>query len=555
MTAFFKNRRGSVTIMAVMILLVLGGLMAAASPMIINEVKMNTVNRDMIEAQYAAEAGAKVGIAAIYAKKIEWSWLGSGDMDNFQPLIPGSSNKQYSVAISPTPPSTADGWKAGDQYTITSKGKVNGAEKTVKVKVTVGGKSSVVRYASFSNGPMDIVSGSVTGDIASNGLITVGYGMTVQGTVTYSNQEPVIKGTAGTVYADSIGTLDVASLMKYSAAAPAMPTMPTLSAVHSYGQLLPRPAGGTATIDLTGAYDYTSNPTSGVYYYDSSLADWWQYTYNVPAGQKVFIYINGDYTVGMPITGSGDITIYVTGKIDVNKNITGSNVTIYSKGDIDKIESDSTITGSKSVKLFSNGNIKINGSITAPSVGVYAQQRVYLYQKTISGDKIDLQATGDFYISGGNVIANTGGTVDITTYANLDMGAGSVVGSVVTMKAKTASAGKNSSSGLHGVDINKGYPDNKTYIYVNGDVNMASGTIGGLSMIVSMGSVNLHGTESSAIIIANGDIEAASGSSGGLYANGSIYIHGAKVSYSSSDFSKLVTETSTKKFTIDSWGK
>ena len=83
---------------------------------------------------------------------------------------------------------------------------------------------------------------------------------------------------------------------------------------------------------------------------------------------------------------------------------------------------------------------------------------------------------------------------------------------------------------------------------------MASGTIGGLSMIVSMGSVNLHGTQSSAIIIANGNIEAASGSSGGLYANGSIYIHGANVTYSSSTFSKLITETSITPFSIDSWG-
>jgi cytoskeletal protein CcmA (bactofilin family) len=55
----------------------------------------------------------------------------------------------------------------------------------------------------------------------------------------------------------------------------------------------------------------------------------------------------------MPITGSGDITIYVTGQIDVHKNITGRNVTIYSKGDIDKIEGDSTISGTNYVKLFS----------------------------------------------------------------------------------------------------------------------------------------------------------------------------------------------------------
>ena len=64
--------------MSLLVLVVLGGMLAAASPMIVNEVKMNTINRDMIDAQFAAEAGAKVGIAAVYAKKTssELDWLG-----------------------------------------------------------------------------------------------------------------------------------------------------------------------------------------------------------------------------------------------------------------------------------------------------------------------------------------------------------------------------------------------------------------------------------------------------------------------------------------------
>ena len=513
MTAFCKSRRGSVAIMAVMILLVLGGLMAAASPMIINEVKMNMVNRDTIEAQYAAEAGAKVGIAAIYGKKEEWSWLKKPIN-----LIPDNARATYMVEIvDSTGAAPTAALTPGEKYTITSTGTVNGSIKKVSAKVTAGGSSSVVRYASYSGSSMRIISGTVTGDIAATGTLTIGNGMTVDGSATVTTgtltdpqkQDVAGKTTGGLTEVTSIGTLDVASLMQYGAT---FPVMPTLSTVHSYGQALPRPAGGSATINLTGAYDYSSNPTSGVYYYDSNLADWWQYTYNVASGQKVFIYINGDYTVGMPITGAGDVTIYATGNITVHKNISGNNVNLY------------------------------------------AGKVITLSQNTISGNKITLQSAGDFYISGGNVAANTGGTVDIISGNNLDMGAGSVVGSVVTMKAKTASAGKNSSSGLHGVNINAGYPTNKTYIYVDGNVNMASGTVGGLSMIVSMGSVNLHGTQSSAIIIANEDIEAAAGSSGGLYANGSIYIHGANVAYSSSDFSKLVTETSTTAFSIDSWG-
>lgn len=550
----FQNQRGSVLMIALLIFLILSGMLVAASPTIINELKMNTVNRDMVEAQYAAEAGAKIGMAAVYGKKTDWSWLGKPYY-----LVNGDTAKTYSVTITPTLSAAPT---AGTEYTITSTGVVNNSTKKVIVKVTAGGSSSVLKYASYSGGPMNIISGTVTGDIAATSSLTIGFGMTVdgaatitKGVLTASQLADVESRTTGTVTeVTTIGTLDVSTLMKYASAAPAMPTMPSLSSVHSYGRALSGPSNPAETINLTGSYNYASNPTSGVYYYDSNLADWWAKTYNIASGQKVFIYIKGDYTVGMPITGAGDITIFATGTIDVHKNISGSNITLYAGKNL-ILENTSTIAASGSVNCYSNGTTTVQSNITAASVGVYSQKTITLSGNTIRGDSIVLQSTGDFYVSGGNVLANSGGTIQISTCGNLDMGAGSITGSVVTMVASTASASNNNASGLHGVNINVGQPTYKTYLYVNGNVNMASGTIGGASMIVSMGSVNLHGTTSSAAIIANGDIDAASGSSGGLYANGTINIHGANVSYSSTTFSTLSVSTAGVAFAVGSWSK
>ena len=76
------NRRGSVMILSVIVLIFLGGMLTAVSPMIINEVKFNSMNQNMVGAQFAAEAGAKVAIAAIDAKNANWDWL-----NNIQYLV------------------------------------------------------------------------------------------------------------------------------------------------------------------------------------------------------------------------------------------------------------------------------------------------------------------------------------------------------------------------------------------------------------------------------------------------------------------------------------
>ena len=507
MTAFCKNRRGSVTIMAVMILLVLGGLMAAASPMIINEVKMNTVNRDMIEAQYAAEAGAKVGIAAIYAKKTDWSWLG---LNNFQPLIPGSSNKQYSVAISPTPPSTADGWKAGDQYTITSKGKVNNAEKTVKVRVTVGGSSKILKYSAFAAGSMVLNGGTINGNIATNGSTTI-WGTTVNGTSessTITGNRSNISGTTSCnndtkkcdIEFSSTSTLDVSSYMK---------TAPTMPIFTMTGTSLPQVNNSA----LTGSYDYDTNPNSGKYYYDGNFSNW-GYTYSVASTQSVFIYINGSCQWGRPITGGGNITIYATGNIEIYKDITGGNV-----------------------KIYSGGSITTNGA-------------------KISGSSILLQSAGAMTLnSGTQLTASSGGAINLYSGGNFEMNSATATADNVTIMSSGSYCHLNNKAA-----INQNSSTAITKIYSTGATEVNGATIGGIGLIVSGGpsviKLNSKSSMEKTAVLSQGNIEVNGATTGGLYSNGTITVNsGSTVTYDPTIIQATVTETtSTTEFLIDSWG-
>jgi hypothetical protein len=495
--------------MAVMILLVLGGLMAAASPMIINEVKMNMVNRDTIEAQYAAEAGAKVGIAAIYAEKEDWEWLDLSKGHQPYALIPGVSNKKYTVAISPTP---EQGKKPepGKEYTITAIGEVNGIKKTVTVKVTAGGSSKILKYTAFAAGSMMLNGGTINGDISTNGSTTI-WGTKVNGTSESSEiagNRSNISGTTScnndTAKCDlefsSTSTLDVSAYMK---TAPAMPTF-TMT-----GTPLPQKNNSA----LTGAYDYNSNPNSGKYYYDGNFSNW-GYTYSVASTQSVFIYINGSCQWGRPITGGGNITIYATGNIEIYKNITGGNV-----------------------KIYSGGSITTNGA-------------------SISGSSILLQSAGEMKLnSGTQLTAASGGTINLYSGGNFELNSAKATADTVTIMSSGSYCHLNNNSA-----INASSTSAITKIYSTGATEVNGATIGGIGLIVSGGpsviKLNANSSMAKTAVISQGDIEVNGATTGGLYSNGTITVNsGSTVTYDPAIIQSTVTETiSTTEFSIDSWG-
>ena len=427
-----NNQRGSVLIMGLLVLVVLGGMLAAASPMIVNEVKLNMVNRDMIDAQFTAEAGAKVGIAAVYAKKTssELGWLGTP-----QNLTDSDSTRKYTVVISPAIDVT--GPISGTTYTISSTGFIGGTtQKTVIVKVTADGGAGNVftKYSSFSNGKLDI-NGTVNiiGDLASNSSIDLHwskltftddvYGPT--GSVKYKG-----KTCGGTPSCEvsydvlpSPETLDVASLI---------PTMPTFLMTGTN-------LTSTWTSGQWGEHSYTLTASN---YYSSGSYDLNGHNYNIPTGTTTTIYINGKLNImkNYRITGGGNLIIYAKdgvqlsgGYIDVGSSGT---VSIYTPVAIE-INKDSYINGQTVTVLAQKSTSTMNGgSINATLAG--AVTKIYTENFTINSSSsvisgngagmvvamkdisiTDGSAVNAIFVAGGNISAKAGTDTSVGgLYAN-----------------------------------------------------------------------------------------------------------------------------------------
>lgn len=120
------KQRGSVAVLAVVAMLVLGTIVAGLLPMLTIKHSAGNADRDSMAARYAAEAGLKRAYAAISDHSKQWNWLSTQAIVQNIPLWDGSTTT-YSVSLSPTSPTLAtDFVPSAGTYTITSTGKVNG---------------------------------------------------------------------------------------------------------------------------------------------------------------------------------------------------------------------------------------------------------------------------------------------------------------------------------------------------------------------------------------------------------------------------------------------
>ena len=142
-----NNQRGSATVIALCLTFILGILSAGVAFMLNTEVHNSPKNRDVMEAKYAAEAGAKRAI--IEFEKINnsqtpsWTWLNTD-----RAITNDSNTKKYHVITflksdtlkKPVTPVTT----TNNTYTIQSTGTVNGVSRTVivSVEVSAGGNSA-----------------------------------------------------------------------------------------------------------------------------------------------------------------------------------------------------------------------------------------------------------------------------------------------------------------------------------------------------------------------------------------------------------------------------
>ena len=134
------NQKGFVTPLSLLVLTFALALLAAVSPFIIQEVKFASMNRDAIEAQFAAEAGIKVAAQALHQRNTSWDWA-QGTTP--QPFVSGTT-KTYTVTIRKGDAGNTldNGYtpETGIDYKVISVGRVGKETKTVGAKVRITGK-------------------------------------------------------------------------------------------------------------------------------------------------------------------------------------------------------------------------------------------------------------------------------------------------------------------------------------------------------------------------------------------------------------------------------
>lgn len=427
MKQIFNNQRGSVLMMSLLVLVVLGGLLTAVSPMIVNEVKMNTVNRDMIDAQFVAEAGAKVGIAAVYAKNSDWSWLGTQIN-----LVTGNATKTYSVAISPALGNAAP--ISGTEYTITSTGVVNGTiTKQVVVRVVAAGSSNVfTKYTAFSNGELDINGRvSIIGDLASNSSVNLHWAPgTISGTVYGPSGSVIAENKAcKTDGADSCGIATAAALLATPEKLDVASLIPAMPSFSMTGTNLT----STWTSGQWGGPTYTLSATN--YYFDGNY-NLNGHNYSVPTGTTTTVYINGTLNImsGYRITGGGNLIIYAKNGVQ----LTGGNIDVGSSGSVSiytpaaiAVNSNSYINGQTVTILAQKSTSTLNGgSINATLAG--AVTKIYTENFTINNSSSVISGRGAGMVVATKDISITAGSAEKTIFvAGEDISAKANIATVV----------------------------------------------------------------------------------------------------------------------------
>lgn len=167
-----KYQRGSVTVIAVVMLLFLMIIAVAWLPMLTTEKTAAASDYREQQAWYAAEAGYKRAVAELEAGKTnsKWEWLSSGDdlengtfdeknileIQETQTKAVESSAIWYAVAIDGINKDKTYSPEAGKTYAITSVGSCQGIRKVVRKDFTLGDNGESEGEEGGHSNPADI---------------------------------------------------------------------------------------------------------------------------------------------------------------------------------------------------------------------------------------------------------------------------------------------------------------------------------------------------------------------------------------------------------------
>lgn len=310
------NNRGSVTVMAIGIMVFLGIILAGVLPMITQEVRSGTMNRDVIEAQYAAEAGAKRAIVNFSLKSTDWSWVGT------KRNLATDATKTYLVTTSPAVVNGSQA--AANSYTITSVGQVGSATKTVTVTLASGATQAPVLP-----------------------LVAADAGIYAGGNIEFKNKGVVNNAStaAGGNNSDSYNMGGLYQKVQYSTL-----TMPDYLASSFPGaQSIP----GGSNKNLSGQYIINGN---------------WSMANNTSITGDATIYVTGNIVLPQNFNFNGQFLIIAAGNIDGgnsnNNNFSKSILIAYGNIDFKNgLNLNGSMMAAGNVSLNNNANINFDPSL------------------------------------------------------------------------------------------------------------------------------------------------------------------------------------------------
>ena len=333
-----KQRKGSATALALIIVLFAVIVLAGIMPMMNQEMRATTSDHDVLQAQYAAEAGLKHAyLCLLSANKVDsavfYQTLDMNHADNKTP--------QYYISITPQNSSTAitaGTTLSAGTYTVTSTGSYNGITKAVSEYVTL---------SAGGTGPDVIWSPPTAADYANTGK----YAALADGNLTAWGGNTVTNNTYGSSY-------ELASTKKLR---PEVQVPATGQVQDVYLKLLSPTFFSTSNPRLSAytraTMDATMNPDIQ---YSSSWDNLWSNSaITFPSGYNMYTTTT-NVVVNTPLTlADGDrVVIYSTKDIEINRPVSGHFVFI-AHGDI---QLNAACSGH--IEFYSKKNMRIYRSVT-----------------------------------------------------------------------------------------------------------------------------------------------------------------------------------------------
>jgi hypothetical protein len=356
-----RNQQGSISVIGIIfmifMLIIISGLAFATT----TNVKLMTKNKDALEAQYAAEAGAIRAKSGILNSSKEWSWL------NTARAVAIDTNKTYNVVITPT---IANGVTADSNttYTIKSTGIVGNSTKVVYLTITPN--KSDFPYALYNGG--------------TSLKINSGFH------IIYQN----IQDTEGTLATKATSITNNAHF----------PVVTTTFTVPTITVSLNATTYQTGSTSLQSTLNQPLNATKGTYYAGNGMNMNSGSSISAAGGGDVIVFIKGGFNINGNLTtdSSTNLVIITDGSININSGTLNGNVKIYAQGNINVNSSGTTGSlPSDYVLIMTNGSITLNSSVTLNKAVIIAQKDLTFNP----GDNL----TGAILV-GGNVTLN-GGTI------------------------------------------------------------------------------------------------------------------------------------------------